>query len=127
MERNPYDILGLTSASSKAEITKAMATAMKQKAYPIDAIAKAQKALMKAEERLVADFLRPILPELQRFQRSDLSALKEELPTLEILSEFEGLSDVILTSRNISELDIEVGKNLADSLILDFEDLGFEE
>ncbi len=43
MERNPYNILGLTSASSKAEITKAMAVAMKQKAYPIDAIAKAQK------------------------------------------------------------------------------------
>ena len=61
MERNPYDILGLTPASSKAEITKAMAVAMKQKAYPIDEIAKAQKALMKPEERLAADFLRPIL------------------------------------------------------------------
>ena len=85
MERNPYDILGLTPASSTVEITKAMAIAMKQKAYPIDAIAKAQKALMKPEERLVADFLRPILPTLQRFQRSDLSALQEELPTLEIL------------------------------------------
>jgi hypothetical protein len=55
MERNPYDILGLTPASSKVEITKAMAVAMKQKAYPIDEIAKAQKTLMKPEDRLVAD------------------------------------------------------------------------
>ena len=122
MERNPYDILGLTPASSKAEITKAMAVAMKQKAYPIDAIAKAQKALMKPEERLVADFLRPILPILQRFQRSDLSALQEELPTLEILPEFEGLRDTIRTSKNVSELDIQIGKTLADSLTLDFEE-----
>jgi hypothetical protein len=122
MERNPYDILGLTSASSKAEITKAMATAMKQKAYPIDAIAKAQKALMKPEERLVADFLRPILPNMQRFQRSDLSALQEELPTLDILTDFEGLRDTIRTSKNVSELDIQIGKTLADSLTLDFEE-----
>ncbi len=122
MERNPYDILGLTSASSKAEITKAMAIAMKQKTYPIDAIAKAQKALMKPEERLVADFLRPILPILQRFQRSDLSALQKELPTLDILTEFEGLRDTIRTSKNVSELDIQIGKTLADSLTLDFEE-----
>jgi hypothetical protein len=122
MERNPYDILGLTPASSKVEITKAMATAMKQKAYPIDAIAKAQKALMKPEERLVADFLRPILPTLQRFHRSDLSALQEELPTLEILPEFEGLRDTIRNIKNVSELDIRLGKTLADSLTLDFEE-----
>ncbi|MBD2149757.1 molecular chaperone DnaJ [Pseudanabaena sp. FACHB-1277] len=122
MERNPYDILGLTSASSKAEITKAMATAMKQKAYPIDAIAKAQKALMKPEERLVADFLCPILPTLQRFERSDLSALQEELPTLEILPEFEGLGDTIRTIKDVSELDLQFGQTLADSLTLDFEE-----
>jgi hypothetical protein len=122
MERNPYNILGLTSASSKAEITKAMAVAMKQKAYPIDAIAKAQKALMKSEERLVSDFLCPILPTLQRFQRSDLSALEKEFPALEILPEFEGLQDAICDSQNVSELDIQIGKTLADSLILDFEE-----
>lgn len=122
MERNPYDILDLTSASSKAEITKAMAIAMKQKAYPIDAIAKAQKALMKPEERLVADFLCPILPTLQRFERSDLSALQEELPTLEILPEFEGLGDTIRTIKDVSELDLQFGQTLADSLTLDFEE-----
>jgi len=122
MERNPYDILGLTSASSKAEITKAMAVAMKQKVYPIDAIAKAQKSLMKPEERLVADFLRPILPMLRRFQRSDLSALQEELPKIEILTEFEGIRDTIRNSQNVSELDIQIGKILADSLTFDFEE-----
>jgi len=99
-----------------------MAVAMKQKAYPIDEIAKAQKALMKPEERLAADFLRPILPELQRFQRSDLSSLSEELPKLLMLTEFEGLGDAIRTSQNVSELDLQIGKNLADSLILDFEE-----
>jgi len=77
---------------------------------------------MKPEERLVADFLRPILPTLQRFQRSDLSALQEELPTLEILPEFEGLGDTIRNIKNISELDIHLGKTLADSLTLDFEE-----
>jgi len=122
MERNPYDILGLTPAASKAEITKAMAVAMKQKAYPIDEIAKAQKALMKPEERLVADFLRPILPELQRFKRSDLSSLSEELPKLLMLTEFDSLGDAIKASQNVSELDLQIGRKLADSLILDFEE-----
>jgi len=122
MKRNPYDILGLTPAASKAEITKAMAVAMKQKAYPIDEIAKAQKALMKPEERLAADFLRPILPELQRFQRSDLSSLSEELPKLLMLTEFDSLGDAIKASQNVSELDLQIGRKLADSLILDFEE-----
>jgi DnaJ-class molecular chaperone len=44
MEDNPYDILGVSSAASKAEITKAVAVAMKRKQYPVDVIAKAQKS-----------------------------------------------------------------------------------
>jgi len=121
MERNPYDILGLTSASSKAEITKAMAVAMKQKAYPIDAIAKAQKSLMKPEERLVADFLLPSLSPLQKFQRSDLSTLNQDMPVLDILPDFDKFGDVIRDNQTTSPLDLQIGKNLAESLTLDFE------
>jgi len=95
MERNPYDILGISQAASKAEISKAMATAMKQKQYPVDVIAKAQKSLMKAEERIIADYLRPILPTIKRFKTSDLSALEQPEPTLSLLLEFDGLEEAV--------------------------------
>ncbi|MBD2251433.1 molecular chaperone DnaJ [Nostoc parmelioides] len=95
MEQNPYDILGVSQAASKAEITKAVAVAMKRKQYPVDVIAKAQKSLMKPEERIIADYLRPILPPIKRFKYSDLSALAESAPTLAILPEFDGLEKAI--------------------------------
>lgn len=95
MEQNPYDILGVSQAASKAEITKAVAIAMKRKQYPVDVIAKAQKSLMKPEERIIADYLRPILPPIKRFKYSDLSALAESAPTLAILPEFDGLEKAI--------------------------------
>lgn len=91
MKKNPYDILGVSPAASKAEITKAVAVAMKRKQYPVDIIAKAQKSLMKAEERIIADYLRPILATIKRFKNSDLSALEQPAPTLVLLSEFDGL------------------------------------
>lgn len=95
MEKNPYDILGISQAASKAEISKAMATAMKKKQYPVDVIAKAQKSLMKAEERIVADYLRPILPTIKRFKTSDLSALEQPEPILSLLSEFDDLEEAV--------------------------------
>jgi hypothetical protein len=95
MENNPYDILGVYPAASKAEITKAVAVEMKQKQYSVDVIAKAQKSLMKAEERIIADYLRPILPTIKRFKYSDLSALEQAVPTLVLLSEFDGLDGAI--------------------------------
>ncbi len=95
MEQNPYVILGVSPAASKAEITKAVAVAMKRKQYPVDVIAKAQKSLMKPEERIIADYLRPILPAIKRFKTSDLSALAESAPTLVILPEFDGLEQAI--------------------------------
>ena len=95
MENNSYDILGVSPAASKAEITKAVAVAMKRKQYPVDVIAKAQKSLMKAEERIIADYLRPILPIIKRFKYSDLSALEQPAPTLVLLSEFDGLEGAI--------------------------------
>ena len=95
MENNSYDILGVSPAASKAEITKAVAVAMKRKQYPVDVIAKAQKSLMKAEERIIADYLRPILPTIKRFKYSDLSALDQPVPTLVLVSEFDGLDGAI--------------------------------
>jgi hypothetical protein len=96
MEHNPYDILGISQSASKAEITKAVATAMKRKQYPVDVIAKAQKSLMKGEERIIADYLLPILPTIARFKSSDLSALQEPEQTLTLLSEFDGLEQAII-------------------------------
>ncbi len=95
---NPYDILGVSQAASKAEITKAVAVAMKRKQYPVHVIAKAQKSLLKSEERIIADYLRPILPTIKRFKHTDLSALEQPAPTLVLLSEFDGLEEAMIQS-----------------------------
>ncbi|MBW4645230.1 MAG: molecular chaperone DnaJ [Goleter apudmare HA4340-LM2] len=107
MEHNPYDILGVTPAASKAEITKSVALAMKRKQYPVDVIAKAQKSLMKPEERIIADYLRPILPTIQRFKYSDLSALEQPAPTLVLLPEFDGLEQAIAQAAKEERLEQE--------------------
>ena len=70
MNHNPYDILGVPQAASKAEIIKAKAVAMKRKQYPMEVIAKAEKSLLKSEERIIADCLHPILPTIKRFKHS---------------------------------------------------------
>lgn len=104
---NPYDILGVSQAASKAEITKAVAVAMKRKQYPVDVIAKAQRSLMKSEERIIADYLRPILPTIKRFKHTDLSPLNQPAPTLELLSEFDGLERAIASSAEEERLEWE--------------------
>jgi len=92
---NPYDILGVSPSASTSEITRAGAMAMKRRQYPLDVIAKAQKSLMRAEERIIADYLRPILPTIKRFKSSDLSALEQPAPKLELLTEFDELDSAI--------------------------------
>ncbi len=104
---NPYEILGVSQAASKTEIAKAVAVAMKQKQYPVDVIAKAQKSLMKPEERIIADYLRPILPIIKQFKYSDLSALDEPVPTLMLLSEFDGLEQAIAQAKQEELLERE--------------------
>lgn len=104
---NPYDILSVSQAASKAEITKAVAVAMKRKQYPVDAIAKAQKSLMKSEERVIADYLRPILPTIKRFKSTDLSALNQPAPVIALLSEFDGLESAIANSAKAERLERE--------------------
>lgn len=100
---NPYDVLGVSPAASKAEINKAVTLAMKRKQYPVEVIAKAQKSLMKSEERIIADYLRPILPTIKRFKYSDLSALEQPEPEIMLLSEFDGLDEAI-TKANQEEI-----------------------
>ncbi|WP_242045315.1 molecular chaperone DnaJ [Anabaena catenula] len=107
MKSNPYDILGISQAASKAEITKAVALAMKRKQYPVDVIAKAQKSLMKSEERIIADYLRPILPTIKRFKYSNLEALAQTAPSLTLLSEFDNLDHAIAQATQQENLERE--------------------
>jgi tetratricopeptide (TPR) repeat protein len=107
MENNPYHILGISQAASKAEITKAVAVAMKRKQHPVDAIAKAQKSLLKSEERIIADYLRPVLPIIRRFKSTDLSPLNQPAPILALLSEFDGIERAIASSIEAERLERE--------------------
>jgi hypothetical protein len=110
---NPYDILGVSQAASKAEITKAVAMAMKRKHHPVDVIAKAQRTLMKSEERIIADYLRPILPIINRFKSSDFALLKQPEQTLDLLPEFDGLEQAIantMQEENLAQEPLSVTK-----------------
>jgi hypothetical protein len=71
INENPYKILGVSPLASDAEITKAFSLAMKHRKYPPDAIAKARKSLMNPDERIIADYLSPIIPLVKRFKSSD--------------------------------------------------------
>jgi hypothetical protein len=106
---NPYDVLEVSQAASANEIAQAFMKATKQRKYPIGAIAAARRQLMNPEERLVADYFRPILPTTQRLKRTDFSALESEMPTLELLSQFDGLDLAIFQSTDTSELDQRLG------------------
>ncbi|MDV3001933.1 MAG: hypothetical protein N5P05_003539 [Chroococcopsis gigantea SAG 12.99] len=86
---NPYEILDVSHEASEAEITKAFALAMKAKKYPADAIARARKSLSNPQERIIADYLRPILPLVSRFKRQDFSELDQPPPELTLLPEFD--------------------------------------
>ena len=68
---NPYKILAVSLLASNAEITKAFSVAMKLRKYPPDTIAKARKSLMNPDERIVADYLSPVIPRVNRFRIAD--------------------------------------------------------
>ena len=65
---NPYDLLGVSRLASDAEIATAFVIAMKARKYSPDAIAKARKSLMNPAERIIADYLSPVLPAVKRFK-----------------------------------------------------------
>jgi hypothetical protein len=106
---NAYDVLGVSQSASTSEITKSFAIAMKERKYSPDAIAKARKSLMNPEERIVADYLRPILPTINRFKRQDFTALDEPVPSIDWLAEFDRLEETIADTNEVSEIDIQLG------------------
>jgi molecular chaperone DnaK len=106
---NPYDVLEVSPGASNTEITKAFEMAMRHRKYPPDAIALARKSLMNPEERIIADYLRPIIGTVKRFKRSDFSALDRPVPKLEFLAEFDGLDNAIADSNKVSESDRRLG------------------
>ncbi len=106
---NAYDVLGVTRTASNAEITKAFTIAMKNRAYPPEAIAKARKSLMNPEDRIIADYLRPVIPTIARFKRQDFTALNEPIPTIDRLSEFDRLAETIEDLTEVSTLDRQLG------------------
>ena len=109
---NPYDVLEVSPEASNKEITVAFAMAMKRRKYPPDAIAIARKTLMNSDERIIADYLRPIIRPIQRFKRSDLSALDTPAPKLEFLAEFDGLENAIADIDKVSQSDRQLGATL---------------
>jgi hypothetical protein len=109
---NPYDVIGVSQTASNAEITKSFAMAMKRREYSAEEIAKARKSLMNPEDRITADYLRPILPTIQRFKRQDFTELNEPSPIIEWLHEFDGLDEALKTTNDIegvSDLDRQIG------------------
>ncbi|BAZ44480.1 DnaJ domain protein [Chondrocystis sp. NIES-4102] len=109
---NPYDVLEVSPEASNKEITLAFTMAMKRRKYPPDAIALARKSLMNPEERIIADYLRPVIPPVKRFRRSDFSVLNTPAPKLEFLSEFNGLDNAIADLKQVSEIDQRLGTML---------------
>jgi hypothetical protein len=78
ISENPYKILEVSPLASNAEITKAFAQAIKQRKYPPDEIARARKSLMNPDERIIADYLNPIMPLVKRFKYSESAPVPEE-------------------------------------------------
>lgn len=109
---NPYDVLEVSPAASNAEITKAFAMAMKKKKYNPKQIAEARKQLMDSQQRLIADFLRPNLPLIQRLKHYDLSPLNEPLPMINLIPEFDNLDQAYQNTEIITEEDKKIGQEL---------------
>ena len=115
--QNPYKILGVSRLASNAEITRAFGLAMKQRKHSPDAIAKARKYLMNPEDRILADYLSPIIPLVKRFRSSDLSNdhQTEGQPQKELAPEqIDRLIQIEIEKLNQEEIDNNSNKELAD-------------
>ena len=109
---NPYEVLEVSPAASNKEITVAFAMAMKKRKYSPSAIAIARKSLIDPRERIIADYLRPILPIVRRFKRSNYSTLNTPIPKIEFLTEFDNLEAAINNVNEISSSDKRLGEAL---------------
>ena len=113
---NPYDVLEVSPAASKQEITKAFTQAMKKRKHSPDLIAKARKRLTDSQERIKADFLRPILPTPKRLKRQNYSELEQPLPQFELIPDITHLEHDLEAAKTVSSLDQKIGTDLINSL-----------
>jgi hypothetical protein len=113
---NAYDVLGVTRTASNKEITQSFTLAMKRRSYPPDIIAKARKSLMNPEERIIADYLRPVIPTIERFKRQDFTELAEPVPIVEWLNEFDLLAETLADRSAVSTIDRQLGLALFSEL-----------
>ncbi|MCC0177081.1 molecular chaperone DnaJ [Waterburya agarophytonicola K14] len=109
---NPYDVLEISPAASHQEITIAFTKAMKRGKYSPREIAQARKSLMNPQERIIADYLRPITGTIGSFKRSDFTALDTPIPKLKFLTEFDALAEAIGDRDRVSDSDKRLGKLL---------------
>ncbi|MGK7874387.1 MAG: hypothetical protein AB4426_14060 [Xenococcaceae cyanobacterium] len=115
---NPYEILDVSQAASKAEIVKAVTVAMKLKRHPVKVIAEAQKSLMDSRKRLLADYLRPIFSTIKPFEREDFSAVNKPAPVLTFLSDFDGLHGAIVRAVKEESRSKETPRLLKSGLLI---------
>ena len=113
IDPNPYDVLEISPDATTKDIPKAFAMAMKKRKYPAEVIAKARKRLMNPKERIIADYLRPILPEIRDFKNEDLVNLDISDRTIDWLSEIDDLEEAITNRNQFREIDRRVGSHLS--------------
>jgi hypothetical protein len=109
---NPYNVLNVSASASNTEITKAMKMAMVRKQYPLNVISQAHKSLLNPQERIIADYLREILPTVQRFQKTDFSQLEKMPETLDLLPELDNIDQDLVDLKTISKSDKKLGQIL---------------
>jgi hypothetical protein len=100
---DPYEVLDVSPGASNQEISAAMARAMKARRHDPRTIAEAQRTLLDPDRRLLADFLRPVLPEVHRWKRFDLAGL--EVAADEVaLDELPGMDDLATAIRELEAM-----------------------
>jgi hypothetical protein len=104
--QNPYKILGISRLASNAEITKAFGLAMKQRKYSPDAIAKARKYLMNPEDRIIADYLSPIIPSVNQIEDQSQKDLVPE--------QIDQLIQIEIDKLGQEDIEIQSNKELAN-------------
>lgn len=105
---NPYDVLAVAEGASAAEITIAFKKAMQKKKYSVKQIAEARKQLMNPQQRLMADFLKPNLPIIQRFKKSDLSILNQPIPIIKLSEDF----NIKIDDKNMNKIEQKLAEQL---------------
>lgn len=114
---NPYDVLGIAPETPISEIPKAFAAAMRLRQHSPQALAKARKCLMNPEERLMADYSRPLLPtEIADPKLEDFTPLHSVDEPLEFLPDLDELTTLVtsISAQQPSAADLRVGETLPE-------------